>query len=123
MSNQSLFSSERFVFVVADGVDLTRPGIYEWRIEGVGTYIGKYKSISRPQRAYARNVANLLAGRPYRKTKPDRFRAIHHALAEAVRRRCFVTLTILENAPPWEIDDRERKLIAERGTLNGSCAE
>jgi hypothetical protein len=123
MSNETVFSTDRFTFVVVDGVDLARPGIYEWTIEGVGTYIGKYKRISRPQRAYARNVANLLAGKPYRKSKPYQFRGIHHALAEAVRHRRHVTLTILENPAAWKIDSRELELIAERSTLNGARRE
>ncbi|MGE0684641.1 MAG: hypothetical protein AB7P69_27505 [Candidatus Binatia bacterium] len=118
MSNATVFSADRFTFVVVDGVDLTRPGIYEWEIEGVGIYIGKYKRISRPQRAYARSVANLLANRPYRKSRQDRFRGIHHALADAVRQKRNVKLTILENPPAWKINSRELELIAERGTLN-----
>ena len=33
---------------VREGVDPSRPGIYEWMIDGVGLYIGKYKLINRP---------------------------------------------------------------------------
>jgi hypothetical protein len=120
MLDKVVFAADRFTFVVAEGVDLARPGIYEWQIDGVGTYIGKYKHISRPTRAYAMNVARLLAGRPYRKGKPDQFRRIHRALAEAVRCRRHVILTILENSTPLEINRRERELIVARGgTLNG----
>jgi hypothetical protein len=37
---------------IAEGVDLDRPGIYEWIIEGAGRYIGKYTHISRPFKEY-----------------------------------------------------------------------
>jgi len=39
-----------FTFVGVEGVDCDVPGLYEWKIDGVGTYIGKYISISRPKR-------------------------------------------------------------------------
>ena len=42
--------------VVADGVSKDLPGIYEWKIEGAGTYIGKYKHIGRQLKEYRRNV-------------------------------------------------------------------
>jgi hypothetical protein len=51
------------------GVDQNRPGVYEWRIEGVGVYIGQYTRTSRPRREYGKNVSNILNGRPYRKGK------------------------------------------------------
>lgn len=105
--------------MVAEGVDTLRPGLYEWHIEGVGRYIGKYKRIRRPTREYWRNVVRLLAGRNYRKGEPDGYRRIHRELAAAFREGRAVTLTILENCPPGEIDRRERELIAERGDLNG----
>ena len=37
--------------------DENRPGLYEWRIEGKGSYIGQYRWISRPRREYGLNVA------------------------------------------------------------------
>jgi hypothetical protein len=54
-------SAHWFDFVVADGVDRNQPGIYEWNIEGVGIYIGKYNSIRRPMREYVLNVERVLA--------------------------------------------------------------
>lgn len=79
------------------GIDPAKPGIYEWRIEGIGVYVGQYTRSSRPYQHYARNVTNILNNRPYRKGKPDGFRAIHRQLAEAVRKRSRITLTLLEN--------------------------
>jgi hypothetical protein len=107
--------------VVTDGVDLTKPGLYEWRIEGVGVYIGKYTDISRPTRAYDKHVENLLNGKmKYRPSNPTGYRRIHHALIKAHLEGRQVTLTIIENAEKVNINYRERTLILERNaTLNG----
>ncbi len=106
---------------VLDGVDLNLPGIYEWTIEGVGTYIGKYTRISRPLREYQRNIAKIRLKHPYRPKNPEGFRRIHRALAEAQGGK--VTLTILENVAPEILNAREAELIRERGTLNGKASE
>lgn len=106
-------------YEIAAGVEEDRPGIYEWHVEGRGSYIGKYKRIRRPTKEYGRNVSNLLNDKPYRLGKPDRFRRIHRELALAYRERRLITLKILENVEPVRIDRREQALIAERGILNG----
>lgn len=103
-----------------NGSSATGLACYEWKIDGVCTYIGKYRSISRPKRAYSLNVARLLNNRPYRKSKPDQYRRIHRELAEAVNHGRQVTLTILENPPQHMINRPERELIEERGTRNGT---
>jgi hypothetical protein len=100
------------------GVDCSLQGIYVWTIDGVGTYVGRYTSITRPRRHYASIVMRLLNGQPYRKSKPDRFRRIHHALASAVKNGNRITLIILENPPADELNARERELIRQIGTLN-----
>jgi hypothetical protein len=74
-----------FGVTIAEGADKARPGLYEWHIDGVGSYIGKYQRIRRPLKEYERNLARLLSGLPYRKSKPDGFRRIHRELAEAVQ--------------------------------------
>ena len=100
---------------VNDGVDLKQPGLYEWRIESVGVYIGQYTRGRRPNREYALNVARLAACQPYRKAKPDGFRHIHRALADAVNRGLPITRTLLENQTSKELRNaREQVLIAER---------
>jgi hypothetical protein len=102
------------------GVLENEPGIYEWNIEGVGRYIGRYSNISRPRSEYALNVSRLLAGLSYRKSKEGGFRRIHCALAAAYLAGTQITLTILENQPLGEaIKRRETELIRQRGTLNG----
>lgn len=77
-------------FVVeASGVNPRLPLIYVWSIYSesgalVGRYVGKAKAgEERPRKHYARNVKRLLAKMPYRKKKPDGYRKIHRALADA----------------------------------------
>ncbi len=107
-------------FRIEDGATCDRPGIYQWEINGDPgkVYIGKFTSIGRPTRAYAVNVERLIGKRAYRKGKPKQFRRIHHELADAVRRKAAIVLSILENPPYDELNRRERALITERGTLN-----
>lgn len=116
-NRKALLSTGWYELRFAKGATLDRPGIYEWHIDGVGVYIGKFSAASRPTGAYTRNVENLLNGRPYRPSNPNGFRRIHHELADAFRLGLAVRLTILEN--PSDLNRRERELIAERGTLNG----
>jgi hypothetical protein len=100
---------------VADGADSNLPGIYEWKIPGVGVYIGQYTNPRRPWRHYERNVAHLREGSPYRRNKPGKFRAIHRALADAASTGRLVILTFLENHPDKsERNRRERELIEAR---------
>ena len=101
------------------GVDIDRPGLYEWRIEGTGSYIGQYRWISRPRREYGLNVARLINGLPYRKGNLDGFRRIHRELAAALMEGRRIELVILENGERPALNDRERELIRERGNLNG----
>lgn len=93
--------------------------IYMWEIisptDGklLGRYIGKSsKGTSRPLTHYSRNVANLLAEKPYRKDNPNGFRRIHHALANAVRNGSIVKLVYLSSIAEGEdINQRERYFI------------
>jgi hypothetical protein len=98
--------------------DPTKPGLYEWRIEGAGSYIGKYGRARRPTREYGRNVHRLLNGRPYRLSRPDGFRRIHRELAQAHRDGRRIELIMFENCEPDALDRREMEVIAERGNLN-----
>ena len=107
-----------FTLEIKPGVDCSRPGIYEWHIEGVGWYIGKYKRIRRPLKEYGRNVTRLLNGLAYRRGNTDGFRRIHRELSLALTTHRQIRLTILENVAPDCINIRERELIAARGTLN-----
>ena len=101
--------------IAVAGVDATQPGLYEWRIEGVGVYIGQYTHATRPRREYGLNVGRLLAKCPYRKNNPHGFRQIHRELAQAVRECRTITLRLLENQLVKSTRNRrERELIAER---------
>lgn len=104
-----------YVEEVLPGVDAAEPGVYEWRIEGVGCYIGQYTRQRRPRREYGLNVGRLLTGRPYRKNKPGGFRQIHRELTQAVRDRRKITRIFVENQlVKIDRNRRERELIADR---------
>ena len=101
--------------VVVGAATFDLPGLYEWRIDGVGCYIGQFTRARRPRREYGLNVARILTGRPYRKGKPDRFRLIHRQLADAVRENRAITLLLLENeSDRIRRNQREQELIALR---------
>ena len=82
------------------------PLIYMWEIRAndgtlVGRYIGKAKrGAGRPRKHYARNVANILSSKPYRKDNPNGYRRVHFALAEAERHRLAITLQLMCNVQP-----------------------
>jgi hypothetical protein len=102
-------------------VDTEKSLIYMWEIKEVsdGSVIGRYvgkssKGASRPLTHYARNVANLLAGKPYRKDNPNGFRRVHHALANAARQSSLVELHFLTNVSDHEdINEIERRYIRQ----------
>ena len=101
--------------ITIPGVDPGQSGIYEWRIECLGCYIGQYTHALRPRREYGLNVGRILAGRPYRKSNPEGFRKIYRQLAKAVEDCRLITLTLLENQPmKADRNRRERELIAQR---------
>jgi hypothetical protein len=93
------------------GVTWTAPVIYRITIRGVGVYVGKTRDPRRPLRDYWRNVANLVAGRPYRRGNVDGYRRIHLEMAAAVRGGVPVDLHGLENVPEDALGSRERYWI------------
>ncbi len=104
-----------FAEIVPDGVTPDRPGLYEWRIEGVGCYIGQYSNCSRPRSHYARNLRRLLLGLPYRRGKPGGSRRVHQALALGLEHKAQITLTFLENhSAKHDRNRREREVLRER---------
>jgi len=110
-----------FTLETESGIDTSTGLIYMWEIrsrisdELLGRYIGKAsKDEKRPLTHYRRNVANLLAGKPYRKDNPNGYRRIHHALANASRENHRITLRFLTNNSNREdINELERRLIRE----------
>jgi hypothetical protein len=113
-----ILPSDWYIFHVIDGVDIDRPGIYQWKIEGSGSYIGKYGHISRPTKRYGWNVSRMLNGKPPSSGNPQ-FRRVHHALLKAHKDKKRIELIILENVSPDRINQRERDLITQLcGNLN-----
>jgi hypothetical protein len=97
----------------------TGPLIYCFRI-GADVYVGKASGgPTRPLNDYRRNVQRLLAGKPYRAGKPDKWRLVHRVMADAVRSGVSIRLEF--HASSLErINDDEQRLIRELGaTLNG----
>lgn len=108
-------SSDWYQLVVSSGVDLERPGLYEWRIDHRASYIGQCGSFRRPQCDYTRNLRRLFRGLPYRQSNPDGYRRVHRELAKAVRDSAPIWLVCLENVDDRQLRNRrEREVIAER---------
>ncbi len=108
-----------YVYSENDGVDPMKPGLYEWRIADVGSYIGKYGRIRRPTKEYGRNVIRLLNQKTYRRSNPEVYRRIHRELTNAHLEGRRIELIIIENVDAEYINSREKELIKLRGTLNG----
>ena len=109
--------------VRTNNVDEQQPLIYMWEMrsrsgELIGRYVGKAKAGGkRPRKHYSRNVARILASKPYRKGNQDGFRRVHRALAEAHRLGHSVVLSFLCNVKPGEsINDAEQRCIKEHNS-------
>jgi len=89
-------------------------GIYEWRIDGAGVYIGKAKCLRKRIRAYPNNVRRMMNGRPWHGNHAKDYRPIHHALRQAYVSNAVVSVAVLEVCDPAERAARERFWIAMR---------
>ncbi|AWB72103.1 hypothetical protein FG135_17890 [Vibrio cholerae] len=119
--------------VISQGVNPDKALIYMWEIYDktdvlVGRYVGKAKNgARRPLKHYKRNVARLIAGKPYRKSNPNSYRVVHKALADAVDKNYVIKLYFLANINEGEdINQVEQALInqhdckgSESWQLNG----
>jgi hypothetical protein len=100
-AEQTVWTMDFDVFTC--GVDETKPLLYLWQIEDENgqvlyRYVGKSEhGARRPLTQYRRNVLNHLAGRPYRKGKPEAFRAVHLRMSDAVANGHRITLYLLQN--------------------------
>ena len=97
-----------YVKIETPDIDENHPGIYEWRIERVGVYIGKSKRLTARLREYPNNVRKLVENLPYRRHNPKGFRAVHHHLKAALDRGQPVKLTVLENCSLELLNKQER---------------
>lgn len=104
---------------ILEGVNTSRPGIYEWRIEGAGSYIGRYSFSSRAFGDYARHVRDQHRGGIYKPSNPDGWRRIHRELYAAVLDGREIELIFVENCSLDQLNARERVHRMDRGTLNG----
>ncbi|CAN5770802.1 hypothetical protein BH10ACI4_BH10ACI4_39000 [soil metagenome] len=115
-----VLKSPWYTYVVAEGVDVRKPGIYVWTIEGRGSYVGRYKSIARPTREYADTLRKMLQEDRRRKATPGTYRRIHHELKSAYEEMRPITLTIRANANASDSVRIERELVAEYTALSQS---
>ncbi|MEX6507320.1 hypothetical protein [Jiella sp. M17.18] len=102
------------------GIDLDRPGIFEWRIEKTGTYIATSKetTIRKRLKNYKKRFRQLRNHEPYSSTNPDGFRKIHRQVVEAREKGLSVVFAAIENCSPEDVAERRRYWIGVRGTLN-----
>ena len=103
--------NEARILRIDKGITLDAPGIYAWTIEGVGCYIGKFTRKSRPLREYDKNVHRLINGIAYRPQRPDGFRVVHRALAEALTNGTTIELRIISNENNGDLNALERYYI------------
>jgi hypothetical protein len=86
-------------------------GIYEWRIEGIGVYIGKAKVLKNRVRDYPNNVRRMLQGLHWHGNPSKDYRPIHYALRRAYEDGTVVSVSILETCDPCVRSERERHWI------------
>lgn len=101
------FLTDWFQQDVPPQIKLNEPGIYEWRIDGA-VYIGKSKRLLGRLREYPNNVRKLVEGLPYRKHRPDGFRAVHRHLHIAYKGNAAISVKVLENCEPDCLNEREQ---------------
>jgi Uma2 family endonuclease len=77
--------------------DLLKPGVYEWRIDGVGVYIGKATLLRDRINAYPRNVRKMIEGHPWHGDEKKEYRPIQRALRKAHDEGIPVTVAVLTN--------------------------
>ena len=103
--------------ILAPGVTLDLPGIYQWHIDD-GIYVGRSLRLARRRAEYRNNLNRMLAGLPYHIAGLD-FRDIHWHLYHAVLDGRTIGLHIVENVELEHLlHRRARELIELNGTLN-----
>lgn len=105
---------EWYIREVPPEIDLNAPGIYEWRIEGLGLYVGKALKLADRIRAYPNNVRRMIEGLHWHGNPNRQYRLIHQALKEAHDLERVVRVTVLENCLREERRHREDYWIALR---------
>ena len=111
-----------YVREIENILDLDLPGIYEWRIEGVGVYAGKALRLKSRLRAYPNNVRRMLRGLPWHNNAARDYRPIHHALRDAHEAGTVVVVRVLEVCTSEARNEREQywiKLRREEAAAGG----
>lgn len=103
-----------YVREIEDTIDLDLPGIYEWRIEGVGVYVGKALRLKSRLRAYPNNVRRMLLGLHWHSDPTRDYRPIHHALRGAHDTGTVVVVRVLEVCASEARNEREQYWIRLR---------
>ncbi|WP_217527372.1 MULTISPECIES: hypothetical protein [Vibrio] len=112
--------------VISQGVNPDKALIYMWEIYDktdvlVGRYVGKAKNgAKRPLKHYKRNVARLIAGKPYRKSNPNSYRVVHKALADAVDKNYVIKLYFLANINEGEDINKVEQALINQHDCKGS---
>ncbi|WP_419694407.1 hypothetical protein ACN2CC_28110 [Mesorhizobium muleiense] len=99
---------------IDSGFDLDLPGIYEWRIEGVGIYVGKALRLKRRLAHYPNNVRRMLQDLPWHGNPNRDYRGIHHALRRAYEHQIVTSVAVLETCSREARSEREQYWIRQR---------
>jgi hypothetical protein len=103
---------------IRPGVDPDKPCIYMWSWPGYA-YFGKSADMRRREFEYNNNLRKMEEGKPYRKSNPDGWRAIHRGLRlagkmqEARAKGYEIVLTLLQN-----VDDPAERHATERAYVD-----
>jgi hypothetical protein len=114
--NQSpvVFREDFYALDIGLNIDLKSSGIYEWRIDGIGVYIGKALKLNSRIRAYPNNVRRMIAGLHWHGDATKDYRKIHKALRQAHDHGLLVTVSVLENCSRDRRLERELYWISRR---------
>ena len=88
--------------------DLEEAGIYQWLVDGVAVYTGQANNIARRLREYQGNLLRLQGRKPYRRSNPDGYRAIHRRLHAARMNNAPIEFVVVENCEARRLNERER---------------
>ena len=88
--------------------DTKLAGIYEWRIEGIGIYVGKARELHSRIGNYPNNVRRMMEGLPWHGDPTKKYRPIHHALRRAYDEGLEVSVVVLETC---DSDPNTRKRL------------
>jgi hypothetical protein len=106
-----------WTYEVLKEVSLELPGILEFRIDGIGSYVVMSNRLSRRIRDYESNEKRLREGRLYA-SGGSGFRRIHQMLHKATKDGRTVTIVACENCSQADLSARRRHWIERVGTLN-----